>query len=89
MHDINEGAIPFLIKSVIKMGISLSIFSLEGVKSLVQFHDYGWLKRDTIPSEINLDKRSMGQNASQSLCLFRNIYMIIEMILHWKQCGIV
>lgn len=77
MHDINEGAIPFLIKTIFNHCISLGIFSLEKVNSLIQFHDYGWLRSRTIPSEVNLEKRSLGQNASQSLCLFQSLPYIL------------
>lgn len=77
MHDINEGAIPFLIKSLFTHCIALGVFSLDKVNSLIQFHDYGRLKSRTIPSEVYMDKRSLGQNASQSICLFQSLPYIL------------
>lgn len=44
---------------------------------MIQFFDYGFLNQQNIPSEINLEKRSIGQNARQSLCLFQNIPFIL------------
>lgn len=77
MHDINEGIIPFLIKCVINSCVASRLFSLDEVSLMIQYHDYGWLKRQNIPSELNLDKRSLGQNAKQSICLFQNLPFIL------------
>lgn len=77
MHDANEGAIPFIIKNVIEYCTAEGVFSLDEVNSLTQYYDFGWLKRQNIPSELNLDKRSLGQNASQSICLFQNSPFIL------------
>lgn len=77
MHDINEGAIPFVIKGLINYCIGLGLFSVDEVNSLIQYHNYGCQKRQNIPSELNLEKRSLGQNARQSMCLFQNLPFIL------------
>lgn len=77
MHDVNEGAIPFLIENLLRYCTAKGIFSLSEIDSLVKFHDYGILKGRVVPSELKLKKRSLGQNASQSLCLFQNLPFIL------------
>lgn len=44
---------------------------------MIQFFDYGILYTKNKPFAVNLDKRSLGQNATQPLCLFRNIPFIL------------
>lgn len=44
---------------------------------MTQFYSYGWLHRHEIPSSICLNKRSLGQNAVQSLCLFKHLPLIL------------
>lgn len=77
MHDICEGTIPFILKRMFICCFDLKLFGKDELNSMVQFYDYGFLNRRNIPSEINADKRSLGQNATQSLCLFRNISFIL------------
>lgn len=77
MHDVNEGAIPFMLRLLFQKCIDAKLFTASELNSMVQFYDYGFLSRRNIPSEINLKKRSLGQNASQSLCLFRHIPFIL------------
>lgn len=77
MHDICEGTIPFLLKLLFNSCFTAKVFTPDDLNMMVKFFDYGFLQRKNIPSEISLDKRSLGQNASQSLCLFRNIPFIL------------
>lgn len=77
MHDICEGTIPFILNRLFGICIDGKLFTLDQLNSMVQFFDYGFLSKKNIPSEINLDKRSLGQNAAQSLCLLRNIPFIL------------
>lgn len=79
MHDIGEGCIPFTLKMLFEYAFHHKIFSEDELNYLVQFHNYGWLSRHKKPSKIMLDKRSLGQTASQSMCLFKNLPFII-----WK-----
>lgn len=78
MHDILEGSIPFALKHVITRCIKANIFSLSDLNSMLQLFDYGLLDRRSIPSEINLNKRSLGQNAGQSMCLFKSLPFILN-----------
>lgn len=77
MHDICEGMIPFALKILFEFCINSHLLSLVELNWMVQFFDYGWLSRKNLPSEIKLKKRALGQNASQSLCLFRNLPFIL------------
>lgn len=77
MHDISEGTIPFVLKLMFNTCFTAKIFTPDDLNMMVQFYDYGMLDRRNIPSEINLNKRSLGQNASQSLCLFRIVPFIL------------
>lgn len=76
-HDHNEGSIPLLLKNFFELCIKLKCFEADHLNFMFQFHEYGWLNRKNIPSEIFLDKRSLGQNASQSICLFRNLPFVL------------
>lgn len=69
MHDLNEGAIPFLMKHLFKLCISSKIITLEGLNSKIKNFNFGVLSRGRIPSTIILEKHSLNQNASQSKCL--------------------
>lgn len=91
LHDQNEGSIPRLLKLFLDRCFSLKVISLEQLRDMVQFHDYGFLNRKNVPSQIKLDVRSLGQNGSQSICLFRNIPFILHDLkddlglqLEWK-----
>lgn len=76
-HDHNEGSIPHLLKIFFEKCLKLKCFKDDHLNFMFQFHDYGWLNRKNIPSEINSIKRSLGQNASQSICLFRNLPFVL------------
>lgn len=77
MHDLNEGVIPFTLKHLFKYCTTKNIVKESDLKGMIQYHDYGILSRRNIPSQINSDKHNLNQNASQSLCLFRNIPFIL------------
>lgn len=77
MHDVCEGTIPFALKVLFKFCFKSKLFTLSELNSMIQFFDYGILYTKNKPSAVNLDKRSLGQNATQSLCLFRNIPFIL------------
>lgn len=78
MHDLLEGCIPFLLKKVFTRCIEKRIFSESDLNWMIQFHKFGKLDRCNIPSSLELNKRSLGQNASQMLCLFRNLPFILS-----------
>lgn len=78
MHDINEGCIPELLGHFFKFCFKEKFFSPEQVDNLIKCYDFGVLNHSNVPSEVSLTKRSLGQNASQSMCLFRNLPFILN-----------
>lgn len=78
VHDLNEGVIPFTLMHLIKYCHSEKIVKETELTKMIQYHDYGVLNRKSIPSQINMDKHNLNQNASQSLCLFRCIPFILS-----------
>lgn len=78
MHDLNEGSIPHLLQQVFMHCCSIKLFSLDQLRYMFEFHEYGWLNRRNIPSQIKIDARSIGQNASQSICLFRHLPFVLH-----------
>lgn len=77
MHDLAEGVVPFLLKNLLGHVINEKVFSENDFNWMTQFYAYGYLHRHDIPSQICTTKRSLGQNAAQSLCLFRHMPMIL------------
>lgn len=76
MHDINEGCIPNVLRALFKQCLQVKL-NLNDLNMMVQFFDYGFLERGNKPSQIDIEKNNLGQNASQSLCLFRFIPYIL------------
>lgn len=72
-----SGIVPFLLKHLFLFSFDKKIFTENGLNWMAQFYSYGWLHRHDIPSSICLIKRSLNQNAAQSLCLFRHMPMIL------------
>lgn len=77
MHDVNEGAIPFVLKLLFEYCIQERIISEKDLEHKCQYYDYGLLNRSNIPSKIDINKHNLGQNASQNMCLFQNIGFIL------------
>lgn len=78
MHDLNEGCIPELLTHFFKLIIKEKISTWDQLDNMIKSHDYGVLNSKNIPSEVNLNRRSLGQNAAQSMCLFRNIPFVLH-----------
>lgn len=78
VYDLYEGTIPLILSLFFRKLIQLKLSSLDELSKIVQLFNYGFLDRRNIPSPIDLDKRSLGQNATQSVCLFRNIPFIFH-----------
>lgn len=76
MHDLNEGCIPFLLKHLFQYFISEKLFDDDWIQKKVQFFNFGSYSQNT-PSLINIKKDNLNQNASQLICLFRNIGFIL------------
>lgn len=79
MHDLDEGAIPFLMKELFVWITKEKIYSEKIIASKAQFFDYGFLNKKNTPSLIHFEKENLNQNASQLLCLFRRLpFMLYE-----------
>lgn len=77
MHDVLEGAIPFALKQLFIQCIAAKLFTIDQLNSLVIFHNYGSANTPKKPSNIFLDKQALGQTASQMLCLFLHLPLIL------------
>lgn len=77
MHDINEGAIPFLLKNLFEYLFKNKVCTEIDLKNKIQSHDFGSKNRRNVPSELSINKSCLGQNASQILCLFQSIPFIL------------
>lgn len=89
MHDFLEGAIPLLLEKIFKYCIDTKTVSLSGIQSLVECFDYGHLYKTNFPSKVRLEKKNLGQNASQSYCLMIHLPFILfkfkdKLIDIWK-----
>lgn len=78
MHDINEGCIPEVLTHFFKFCFKEKFFTPDHLDNLIKCYDFGVLNNANIPSEVSFTKRSLGQNASQSMCLFRNLPFILN-----------
>lgn len=77
MHDLLEGTIGFLLSRVFSYCFDEKIFSEESLSHLMLFFDYGQLNSQNVPSALNLNRKNLGQNASQMKCLFQNLPLIL------------
>lgn len=78
MHDLNEGVIPFLMKNLFARCIERKIFTRKKLSQLIRFYDFGSSNIKNKPSQLELEKKNLGQNASQSLCLFLHLPFILS-----------
>lgn len=78
MHDVNEGAIPFLLKHLFEHLIDKKVCTETELINKIKYHNYGTMNRNNIPSDLVLNKSNLGQNASQLQCLFQHIPFILH-----------
>lgn len=76
MHDIDEGVIPFALRCFFNYLMEKNVFTEKAIKSKVECFDYGWNNRRNVPTNIGLQKKTLGLNAMQVHCLFQNIPFI-------------
>lgn len=77
MHDIFEGSVGFLLYQVFNYCITHKIASIEQLQFLVQYYYYGEISKRNIPSKLMIDKKNVGQNASQAKCLILHLPFIL------------
>lgn len=78
LHDLYEGAMPFVLNLVIDYMIDSKIIKKNELVQMVQFYDYGEMNQKNIPSTLAIGKHSLGQNGSQLKCLFMHFPFIFE-----------
>lgn len=77
MHDILEGLIGFTLENIFKMCATTKIASMDQIQGLIDCFYFGELSKSNKPSKINLEKKNIGQNASQAYCLFTSLPFIL------------
>lgn len=80
MHDVNEGAIPFLLTNLFEFMIEKKIMNATEIQTKIRDFNYGELSKRNKPSQLKLDRKNLGQNASQTYCLFINIIFIFASV---------
>lgn len=81
MHDIYEGAMPFILHKFFERLIEHKIITAKEIEEKITSFDYGSLERKNKPSKLCLSKKNLNQNASQMHCLMRHIPFIFVYLL--------
>lgn len=81
MHDIYEGAMPFILRQFFAHLINLEILGEKVIEEKIGSFDYGVLSRKNIPSKFCFKKKNLNQNASQMHCLMKHIPFIFVDLL--------
>ncbi|XP_036339979.1 uncharacterized protein LOC118749290, partial [Rhagoletis pomonella] len=78
MHDVLEGAVPFVLKNFFKTAIQMKYINLAEINSKIRFYNYGFLQKKNLCSQITVDRTgaSLGLTASQNLCLISHFPFI-------------
>lgn len=77
MHDVFEGSVGFLLEQVFRYIVDEKISTLDHLQNLVENYNYGHLWKKKVPSKLNIDKKNIGQNATQAYCLILHIPFIL------------
>lgn len=76
-HDLMEGTVPLTLKLFFEFAIKHRVFTEKELVNAFQYFDYGSLNKMCIPSAINLNRRNLGQNASQTRCILLNMPFVL------------
>ena len=89
MHDILEGVAQYEVK-LLFFYLGANFISREGILQRVYAFNFGYLDKKNRPTRINLEQsgNGIGLNASQTLCLIRNIPLMFGDVVpegnrHW------
>ncbi|XP_030606887.1 uncharacterized protein LOC115795207 [Archocentrus centrarchus] len=87
MHDILEGVAQYEVKLLFEY-LNENFISTETILQRVYAFNYGFMNKKNRPTRINLFCTGIGLNASQTLCLIRNIPLIFGDVVpegdrHW------
>lgn len=78
MHDLCEGVIPFFLKKLFQYIVQMKIARfVNDLQALCRDYSYGWIWKKYKPSNINIEKDNLNQNAMQSYCLLLHIPFIL------------
>lgn len=77
MHDLLEGVVPFFLNIFFKFLFKSNILNIDQLNLLITSFDYGRLNNSNKPTDINVEKRSLGLSASQCKCLINHIPYIL------------
>lgn len=77
MHDLMEGTVPFLSKQFFTYGMARGIFTENVLDNHISYFNYGQLNSSNIPSQLAMNKKNLGQNASQMKCLIQHLPLIL------------
>lgn len=79
MHDILEGAVPYFLRSFLKYCIDKKICNSSDLVRRVRDFNYGTQNSKNKPSQLKIDRKNLGQNASQSYCIMTHLpFMFID-----------
>lgn len=89
MHDILEGAAPFVIERLYTYIVEHKIANMDQIQHLIDCFYFGDQFKASIPSKIRIKKKNLGQSASQMYCLLIHIPFILfkfknQLISIWK-----
>lgn len=76
LHDLYEGAMPLLIGYIIEFLLSCKMVKKSDIIQMVENFDYGEKNKKNIPSMLAMTRKNLGQNGSQSKCLFSHFPLI-------------
>lgn len=81
MHDVYEGAMPFILRHFFAHMIEHGIITGRDIEEKIQTFDYGILASKTTPSKLCLKKKNLNQNASQMHSLMTHIpFIFIDLL---------
>lgn len=69
MHDVNEGCIKYLLEHLFSHWCSNAVLREEEIQCMIRDFNYGILSARNKPSLISIDKKNIGQSASQLYCI--------------------
>lgn len=84
MHDIYEGAMPFVLRLFFNRLIDRKITTQVEIQLKIESFDYGLTEKKNRPSKICFKKHNLNQNASQMKCLMLHMPFIFVDLLQLK-----
>lgn len=89
LHDGLEGFVALTLKYQFQFFIAEKVFeNIDQLNDCISFYNFGFIDAKNKPSNINLEKNNLGQNAIQILCLASHFSLIFDRFFktdHQKQ----